>query len=184
MLCNELVRHAPEEFKETILLCLNRILVEGAALPASWKGGLIRFLFKKGDVQDIACYRPVCLLDTIYKILSAVLTDRLYRLCERHGLLDPSQEGFRRLHSTQRQVQSLHWAWEEAAEQKKSLYVAYLDFEWAFNSIDLEALWRWLEELNVPDVDLLRRLYAGAYYEVDLPYGRSAPIFLLRGKKL
>jgi len=183
MLCNELVRHAPEEFKETILLCLNRILVEGAALPASWKGGLIRFLFKKGDVQDIACYRPVCLLDTIYKILSAVLTDRLYRLCERHGLLDPSQEGFRRLHSTQRQVQSLHWAWEEAAEQKKSLYVAYLDFEWAFNSIDLEALWRWLEELNVPDVDLLRRLYAGAYYEADLPYGRSAPIFLLRGKK-
>ncbi|MFN9904541.1 MAG: reverse transcriptase domain-containing protein, partial [bacterium] len=106
---------------------------DGAALPSPWKGGLIRFLFKKGDVLDIACYRPVCLLDTIYKILSAVLTDRLYRLCERHGLLDPSQEGFRRLHSTQRQVQSLHWAWEEAAEQKKSLYVAYLDFENAFN---------------------------------------------------
>ena len=61
--------------------------------------------------------------------------------------------------------------------------MAYLDFEWAFNSIDLEALWRWLEELNVPDVRLLRRLYAGAYYEADLPYGRSAPIFLLRGKK-
>ena len=115
-----------------------------------------------------------------------VLTDRLYRLCERHGLLDPSQEEFRRLHSTQRQVQSPHWAWEEAAEQKKSLYVAHLDFELAFNYIDPEALWpvwRWLEELNVPDVGLLLRLYAGAYYEADLPYGRSAPIFLLLLKK-
>ena len=150
----------------------------GLLFPHPGKGASFVFCSKKGDVLDIACYRPVCLLDTIYKILSAVLTDRLYRLCERHGLLDPSQEGFRRLHSTQRQVQSLHWAWEEAAEQKKSLYVAYLDFENAFNSIDLEALWRWLEELNVPDVDLLRRLYDGAYYEADLPYGRSAPIFL------
>ena len=137
-LLNELVRHAPDPIQETIRICLNRILEGGADLPSLWKGGLIRFLFKKGDVQDIACYQPVCLLDTIYKILSAILTDRLYRLCERHSLLDSSQEGFRRLHSTQRQVQSLHWAWEEAADQKKSLYVAYLDFEWALNSIDLE----------------------------------------------
>ena len=182
-LLNELVRHGPDLFKETIRCCLNRILDEGAPLPSSWKGGLIRFIFKKGDVQDIACYRPICLLDTIYKILSAVLTDRLYRLCERHSLLDPSQEGFRRLHSTQRQVQSLHWAWEQAADRKVPLFVIYIDFEWAFNSIDLEALWRWLEELNVPDVDLLRRLYDGAFYEADLPYGRSAPIFLLRGNK-
>ena len=180
---NELVRFAPDKVRETIRRCLNRILDEGAPLPSSWKGGLIRFLFKKGDVQDIACYRPVCLLDTIYKLLSAILTDRLYRLCERHSLLDPSQEGFRRLHSTQRQVQSLHWAWEEAADRKASLYVVYIDFWWAFNSIDLEALWLWLEKLNVPDVELLRRLYDGAYYEADLPYGRSAPIFLLRGKK-
>ena len=65
--------------------------------PKTWLGGLVRFLFKKGDPLDIACYRPVCLLDTTYKVLSGILTDRLYRMCEKHGLLDPSQEGFRRL---------------------------------------------------------------------------------------
>jgi hypothetical protein len=44
--------------------------------------------------------------------------DCLYRLAEslRYCLLDPSQEGFRRLYSTQRQVQSLNWAFEQAAE--------------------------------------------------------------------
>ena len=73
-------------------------------------------------------------------------------------MIDPSQEGFRRLHSTQRQVQSLHWAFEAAAEQKKRLYVGYLDFANAFNSVDHEALWQWLRELNVP-IDLLRLLY-------------------------
>jgi hypothetical protein len=42
------------------------------------------------------------------KCLSAIKMGRLYRLSERHSLLDPSQEGFRRLRSTQRQVQSLN----------------------------------------------------------------------------
>jgi hypothetical protein len=66
----------------------------------------------------------VCLLNTSYKVLSAIVNDRLYKLCERHGLLDPSQEGFRRLRSTQRQVQSLHWVIDEAARKRTALYVA------------------------------------------------------------
>ena len=154
----ELLRQATKTFKGAVLDGVNEILTMRPPPPASWLGGQIRFLFKRGDPLDASCYRPVCLQDCVYKLLSAILTDRLYRLAERHGLLDPSQEGFRRLHSTQRQVQSLHWAFEQAADQRKQLWVVYLDFANAFNSVDHEALWRWLRELNVPDVDLLRSL--------------------------
>jgi hypothetical protein len=42
--------------------------------------------------------------------------------------------------------------------------------------LDHEALWRWLRELSVPDIDLLQDLYSGAYYQADLPYGRSAEL--------
>ena len=166
--------------KVTILACINSILIGEAPPPRSWMGGLICFLLKKEDVLHISGYRPVCLLDTVYKVLSAIITDRLYRLAERHGLLDPSQEGFRRLHSTQRQVQSLHWAIQDAAERRETLFCCYLDFENAFNSPDHAALWRWLKELNVPDIDLLQSLYSGAYYQADLPYGRSAEIVRVR----
>jgi len=169
--------------KQVALECINGILTGEALPPRSWLGGLVRFLLKKEDVFDTGGYRPVCLLDTIYKCLSAIVTDRLYRLAERYGLLDPSQEGFRRLHSTQRQVQSLHWAVQEAAERREKLFCVYLDFRNAFNSIDHEALWRWLKELNIPDVDLLQSLYSGAYYTADLPYGRSAEVILSRGQK-
>ena len=179
----ELLKAAPAALKQALLACINAILERAANPPPSWLGGLIRFLFKKGDPLNIANYRPVCLQDTAYKILTAILTDRLYRLAERHQLLDASQEGFRRLHSTQRQVQSLHWAFESAAERKATLYCCYLDFRNAFNSIDHEALWRWLRRLNIPDIDLLQALYEHAYYEADLPYGRSAPIYLTRGQK-
>ena len=179
----ELLKCAPAQLKEVVLECINAILTKQAVPPASWLGGLIRFLFKKGDLLDAANYRPVCLQDCVYKVLSAILTDRLYRLAERYGLIDPSQEGFRRLHSTQRQVQSLHWAFESASKQRKRLYVVYLDFANAFNSVDHEALWRWLQELNVPDVDLLQSLYHESTYVADLPYGQSAPISLTRGTK-
>jgi hypothetical protein len=77
-------------------------------------------------------------------------------------------------------VQSLHWAFETASEKKQKLFVVYADFANASNSVDHEALWRWLRELNVPDVDLLLSLYDGSNYMADLP----APIPLTRGTKL
>ena len=179
----ELWKRAPEAIKECLRECLNEILVQKARPPQSWLGGLVRFLFKKGDPLAISCYRPVCLLDTAYKILSALVTDRLTRMCERHGLQDASQEGFRRLRSTQRQVQSLHWVIEDVAEKKGKLYLTYMDFDTAFNSPDHEGLWQWMRKLNIPDVDLLQSLYQEAHYMADLPYGRSAPVFLTRGGK-
>ena len=45
------------------------------------------------------------------------------------------------------------------------------------------ALWRWLKELNIPDVDLLQSLYSGAYYTADLAYGQSTEVTLSRGQK-
>jgi hypothetical protein len=149
--------------KETILACINGILTGEAAPPRSWLGRLISLLLKKDADLDIPGYRPVCLLDAVYKILSAIVTDRLYRLAERYDLQDPSCRSLRRLHSTQRQTQSLHWAIQEAAARKELLFCCY----YAFNSVDHAALWRWSKELSVPDIDLLQSLYSGAYYQIS-----------------
>ena len=179
----ELLNDAPDCMKQVVLACINSILTAESAPPKDWLGGLIRFLYKKGDPLDPENYRPVCLQDTIYKLLTGILTDRLYRLCELHGLLDAAQEGFRRLRCTQRQVQSLHWAIQETAEREHQVFVVYIDFKNAFNSVDHHALWTWLRHVNIPDVDLLQSLYEGAFYVADLPYGRSASIGLTRGTK-
>jgi hypothetical protein len=60
---------------------------------------------------------------------------------------------------------------EKRAKHGTSLYVAYVDFESAFNNPDHEGLWRWLREVNIPDVDVLQSLYLEAHYAADLPYG-------------
>ncbi len=74
----EFIRHAPGSMKETIRTCINSNLTGEAPPPRSWMGGLICLLLKKEDVLHIPGYRPVCLLDTVYKVLSAIITDRLY----------------------------------------------------------------------------------------------------------
>ena len=53
----ELLRHAPDGMKETILACVNGILTGEAPPPRSWLGGLICFLLKKDAVLDIPGYR-------------------------------------------------------------------------------------------------------------------------------
>ena len=71
----ELLKGAPYAFKETLRECLNCILEGGATPPESWLGSLVRFLLKKADPLEIACYRPMCLLDTTYKPVEGAVRD-------------------------------------------------------------------------------------------------------------
>ncbi len=85
----------------------------------------------------------------------------------------------------QLQVQSLHWVIQEAAERGRTLFCCVLDFANTFNSVDHAALWRWLGELNVLDIDLLQSLYSEAYYQADSEplYGKSEEVVLSWGQK-
>ena len=179
----EFLKDGPEELLSSVLDAVNALLTRKARMPADWKGGSIRLLFKKGDPSMCKNYRPVVLLRACYKIYTSILTDRLYNIAERHNLLHDSQEGFRRHHSCGRQAQSLFWAYQEAKRRKESLVVTFLDFANAFNSVDHAALWKWLRTLGVPDVDLLEDIYTNSYYSAETPHGTTAKIFLTRGTK-
>ncbi len=65
-----------------------------------------------------------------------------------------------------------------------NLYIVYLDFANAFNSVDQEALWWWLRELNVPDVEVScsRCIVSRPWWPI-WPYGQSSSIPLTRGTK-
>ena len=45
--------------------------------PQSQKNALVKLLFKKGDHRELKNWRPVSLLNTDYKILSKILTNRI-----------------------------------------------------------------------------------------------------------
>ena len=61
-------------------------------------------IFKKGDKTNLNNYRPISLLNTNYKILTAILQKRLADVLDKH--LQSTQYGFRRKRGT---AQALHY---------------------------------------------------------------------------
>jgi hypothetical protein len=67
--------------------------------------------------------------------------------------------------------------------QGAKAYVAYIDFENAFNSCNMGAVFKILEAWNIPDLDLLKELYRGAHFTAQVGEGKSAAVPLTRGVK-
>lgn len=76
------------------LLTLNNVLNQcfTEKMPHSWKKGLIILIFKKGDVNDIANYRPITLLNNDYKILCKIMSNRINTFIKK--IIENYQIGF------------------------------------------------------------------------------------------
>jgi hypothetical protein len=103
----ELWKKSPERCQKMLFNQINAVLAEGECLPAYWQGGQVQFLFKKYPAEEIPNWRPVCLLNVSYRLLSSIIARRLDMLAEAYGLLDQLQEAFRRTRNTRRQFECL-----------------------------------------------------------------------------
>ena len=53
----------------------------------------IKVIYKKGDVEDVSNYRPICSLPLMYKLFSTIMYGRLYPMLDQYQAED--QAGFR-----------------------------------------------------------------------------------------
>ena len=80
------------------------------------------------------------------------------------------QAGFRKGRGTRDETANIHWITEKAREFQKNIYFCFLDYAKAFDSVDLNKLWKILQEMGIPDhlTCLLRNLYTGQEATVKL----------------
>ena len=73
------------------------------------------------------------------------------------------QAGFRKDRGTRHQIANIRWIKEKAREFQKIIYLSFIDYAKAFDSVDHNKLWKILREMGIPDhlTCLLRYLYAG-----------------------
>ena len=180
----EYFKYGPPEVRQVLLAVLNDALRTGS-IPDEWKGGCIRFLAKRFPALRMTDWRPVCLLPTAMKILSIILNDRLSRILEEYGILEPEQEGARKERNVQRAVFYLQSLVNDARQRRQQQVVLWLDFSNAFNSVSHRVLFDILAAYGLPaqDVNLLRKLYEGLWYTVSNSFGTSAVCPLQRGVK-
>lgn len=91
---------AVEVAKEIFALLFTRCLRQ-SYFPEDWKVARLVLLRKPNKPLDsVSSFRPICLLNTIGKLLEKIIANRIYGILERDKLLSEMQFGFRNGRST------------------------------------------------------------------------------------
>ena len=174
---NEVLKAQPLWVIDHLRTLVNEIL-EGGVLPDDWKVGIVKLLLKKSPASNLSNQRPVCCIRTVYKLISAIINNRMTKLLERYDVLEEQQEGFRARRSCPRQTHKLVSIIEDAKENKKQLYCLWIDWGNAFNSADQEVLWEAmkLSGFDQADIALVAELYRNSTLVIDNSFGRTAEL--------
>lgn len=147
----------------TILAKLyTEILHNPQKMPAFMTMGITYLLPKSSpSVKDPAKYRPITCLPTLYKVLTSIICNQIYLHLDKHGLMPEEQKGCRKgSRGCKEQLTIDTVLTEEAKQLKKDLYVAYIDYKKAFDSVPHSLLIEILEvnKIDKVIVNLLRTL--------------------------
>ena len=108
-------------------------------VPLKWKRGLIIKIPKKGNLRECKNWWGVTLLPVVSKILGRIVIDRI-RMGIDHRLRN-EQAGFRSGRGTAEQIFILRNILEQVNEWQATLYINFVDFEKAFDSVQRNGIW-------------------------------------------
>lgn len=164
----------------TPLTRLFNMILSSTNSPRQWSESEIILLYKKGDPDNISNYRPISLLPSLYKLFSSLLEKRLKVATEKFQPIE--QAGFRRGFSTVDHIHSLEMLMEKFLEFNKSLYIVFIDYQKAFDTLLHSSIWEALisHEVPVEYIQVLKNIYEKNTSRVKLET-TGPPIQIKRG---
>ena len=123
------------------LLQLFNYLFENGLYPDAWTESIILPLYKKGNPNDTNNYRGISLCDIVSKLYGFIVNSRLQEWVELNNITGECQAGFKRDYSTVDHIFTLLAMVQKQFVNNRKLYVAFIDFEKAFDSISRKLLW-------------------------------------------
>ena len=111
------------------------------SLSLSLSLSIIIPLFKKGNQNDPDNYGGISLCHISSKLYSSIINNRLQEWIEQNNLTGECQAGFKKDYSTVDHMFTLMAMIQKQFALNRKLYVAFIDFEKAFDSISRKLLW-------------------------------------------
>ncbi len=93
-------------------------------------------LHKSGDKYQVSNYRPITLVDVIYKIYATILTQRLNDFVETNNFLHNSQSAFRPDRGTSHKLLAIKVFLKHAQNAACEAHIVSIDIKKAFDSIE------------------------------------------------
>ena len=122
--------------------------MEKEEIPAEWKEGYLIKIPKKCDLSRCDNFRGITLLSVPGKILNRIILERMKG--QVHKPLREEHAGFKQDISCTDQIATLRIIVEQSIEWNSSLYVNFVDYEKAFDSLDREPPRKTLRHYGVP----------------------------------
>ena len=132
------------------------------SLPQSWKDASIITIYKKGDRKDCGNNRGIFLLSIAGKIFARILLNRLSTHIASE-VVPKTQCGFRGNRSTVDMIFCLRQLQEKCIEQARPLYMVFVDFSKAFDTVGRTGLWQLLKKYGCPEMftTMIEALHTG-----------------------
>lgn len=143
----EALKADPETTAEMLLPLFEKIWYD-EEIPTEWKEGHIIKIPKKGDLSNCDNYRGITLLSIPGKIFYRILLERMRDSVDKE--LRDNQAGFRKNRSCTDQIATLRIIVEQSLEWNSSLYINFVDFQKAFDSLHRDTLWQLLRHYGIP----------------------------------
>lgn len=145
----------------TVVECLTKLfnlIWREQILPEDWtKSTIVPIYKRKGDTLMCANYRPIKLVEHAMKILEKVIISRLQNTIS----IDEMQRGFVAGRSTMDAVFLVRQMQEQFLEKNRTLWMAFVDLEKAYDRVPRELVWWALRRKQVPEtlIELIKTLY-------------------------
>ena len=123
------------EITPSLTLIINQCLTTGI-FPDKLKIGEIIPVYKEGNNKLIDNYRPISLLPTISRIFETAIYSQLYEYIKHHHIINDSQYGFRKAHSTVYTATELIDRLTYKLDNSKIPFNIYIDLSKAFDTLN------------------------------------------------
>ena len=115
--------------------------------PQDWKRSILIPIPKKGSAKECSNHQTVALISHASKVMLKILHAGLQHYVNQE--LPDVQAGFRKGRGTRDQIASICWITEKAREFQKNIYLCFIDYAKAFDSVDHNKLWKALKEMGI-----------------------------------
>ena len=164
----EYIKFATDNVLKTLLDLMNKIFCH-AIYPTQWAINYLKAIYKKGSKTDPDNYRGLAIGSAVSKLYSMILLQRLELFISENNILSPNQIGFRKGYRTADHIFVLKTIVNKITRQKnKKLYVAFIDFKKAYDTINRTTLLERLSSIGIGHKLLMniRAIYSNTNYAI------------------
>lgn len=154
----DLIKICDDSVLEKIVDIFN-VFLTTEEIPKEWTNSEIILIFKKGKKDEIKNYRPLSMISHLYKLFIQIIIQRIDPLLDDEQ--SKNQAGFRKGYSTTDHLTTLNQLIEKSKEFQQEVFIAFIDYEKAFDCVEISKLLEALEEFKIPRkyIRLLKNIY-------------------------